>query len=77
MKKLISPAWQLLSFNQSHYNVSYTARIKKMGRAINFLQIFLVKGRRVQPGEGAFKLREAQSDYNAIFDHENRDIGTK
>jgi putative transposase len=34
----------------------------------------MAKGRCVQPGEGAFELREAQSVYNAIFDHENRDI---
>ena len=39
----------------------------------------MAKGRCVQPGEGAFELREAQSvySYNAIFDHENRDIGPK
>ena len=37
----------------------------------------MAKGRCVQPGEGAFELREAQSIYNAIFDHENRDIGPK
>jgi putative transposase len=37
----------------------------------------LAKGRCVQPGEGAFELREAQSVYNAIFDHENRDIDPK
>ena len=34
----------------------------------------MAKGRCLQPGEGAFELREAQSVYNAIFDHENRDI---
>jgi hypothetical protein len=34
----------------------------------------MAKGRCVQPSEGAFELREAQSVYNAIFDHENRDI---
>ena len=37
----------------------------------------MAKGRRVQPDEGAFELREAQSVYNAIFYHENRDIGPK
>ena len=38
----------------------------------------MAKGRCVQPGEGAFELREAQSVIdNAIFDHENRDIGPK
>ncbi len=37
----------------------------------------MAKGRCVQPGEGAFELREAQSAYNAIFDTENRDIGPK
>jgi hypothetical protein len=34
----------------------------------------MAKGRCLQPGEGAFELREAQSAYNAIFDRENRDI---
>jgi putative transposase len=28
----------------------------------------MAKGRRVQPGESAFELREAQSAYNAIFE---------
>jgi hypothetical protein len=28
----------------------------------------MAKGRFVQPTEGAFELREAQSAYNAIFD---------
>ncbi|MBW2428096.1 MAG: hypothetical protein JRF56_03990 [Deltaproteobacteria bacterium] len=37
----------------------------------------LAKGRCPQPGEGAFELREVQSVYNAIFDHENRDIDPK
>ena len=37
----------------------------------------MAKGRCVQPGEGTFKLREAQSVHNAIFDHENRDIDPK
>jgi hypothetical protein len=37
----------------------------------------MAKGRCVQPGEGAFELREAQSVYNAIFDHENRNIDPK
>jgi len=37
----------------------------------------MAKGRRVQPGEGAFELREAQSVYNAIFDHQNRDLDPK
>jgi len=37
----------------------------------------LAKGCCVQSGEGAFELREAQSVYNAIFDHENRDIDPK
>jgi putative transposase len=34
----------------------------------------MAKGRSVQPTEGAFELREAQSAYNPIFDPENRDI---
>jgi hypothetical protein len=37
----------------------------------------MAKGRCVQPGEGAFELREAQSAYKAIFNHENRDIDQK
>jgi hypothetical protein len=37
----------------------------------------MAKGRCVQPGEGAFELRDVQSGYNAIIDHENRDIGPK
>ena len=37
----------------------------------------MAKGRSVQPTESAFKLREAQSVYNAIFDPENRDIDPK
>jgi hypothetical protein len=37
----------------------------------------MAKGRCVQPGEGAFELRETQFAYNAIFDNENRDIAPK
>jgi hypothetical protein len=37
----------------------------------------MTKGRCVQPGQGAFELREAQSVYNAIVEHENLDIGPK
>ena len=37
----------------------------------------MAKGRCVQPGEGAFELRETQFSYNSIFDHENRDIDPK
>ena len=37
----------------------------------------MAKGRCLQPGEGAFELRDVQSVYNAIFDHENRDIDPK
>ena len=37
----------------------------------------MAKGRCVQPGEGAFGLREAQSVYNAIFDHQNRYLDPK
>jgi hypothetical protein len=37
----------------------------------------MAKGRCVQPGEGAFELRETQYTNNAIFDHENRDIDPK
>jgi putative transposase len=35
----------------------------------------MAKGRCVQPSEDAFELREAQSDYNAILNTENRNIG--
>ena len=34
----------------------------------------MAKGRCIQPGEGAFELRETQSAYNTIFDNENHDI---
>ena len=37
----------------------------------------MAKGRCLQPGEGAFELREVQSVYNAIFNHKNRDIDPK
>ena len=37
----------------------------------------MAKDRCVQPGEGAFELRETQFTYNAIFNHENRDIDPK
>ena len=37
----------------------------------------MAKSRCVHSGEGAFELREAQSGYNAIFEHENRDIDPK
>ena len=37
----------------------------------------MTKGRCLQPGEGAFELREVQSVYNAIFDHEHRDMDPK
>jgi putative transposase len=37
----------------------------------------MAKGRSVQPTEGAFELREAQSAYNSIFDPKNRDIAPK
>jgi putative transposase len=37
----------------------------------------MAKGRCVQSGEDAFELRETQFAYNAIFDHENRDIDPK
>jgi hypothetical protein len=37
----------------------------------------MVKGRLVQPTEGAFELREAQSAYNPIFDPKNRKIARK
>ena len=37
----------------------------------------MAKGRSIQPTEGAFELREAQSAYNSIFDPKNRDIDPK
>ncbi len=37
----------------------------------------MAKSRCVHSGKGAFELREAQSGYNAIFEHENRDIDPK
>jgi len=37
----------------------------------------MAKGRFVQPTEGAFELREAQSAYNAIIDPENCKISPK
>jgi hypothetical protein len=37
----------------------------------------MAKGRCLQPGEGAFELREAQSLYNAIFNQKNHDIDPK
>ena len=42
-----------------------------------YLFLNTAKGRCVQPGEGTFELRETQFAYNAIFDHENRDIDPK
>ncbi|MCP4622104.1 MAG: hypothetical protein GY850_01065 [bacterium] len=49
---------------------AFIERIKNVMGAI-------AKGRCLQPGIGAFELRETQSVYNAIFDHGNRDIGPK
>ena len=37
----------------------------------------MAKGLSIQPTEGSFELREAQSTYNSIFDPKNRDIGPK
>lgn len=37
----------------------------------------MAKGRSIQPTEGAFELREAQSAYNSIFDPKNSDIDPK
>jgi hypothetical protein len=48
----------------------FIARIKNARGA-------MAKGRCVQPGDGAFGLRAAQSVYTAIFDYENRDIDPK
>ena len=49
---------------------TFIERIKKVMGA-------MAMGRCVQPGEGAFELRETQFTYNAIFDDENRDIDPK
>ena len=51
-------------------NSPFIERIKK---AMGAMAI----GRCVQPGEGAFELRESQSIYNEIIDQENRDIAPK
>ena len=37
----------------------------------------MAKGRTIQPTEGAYELREAQSAYNSIYDPKNRDIDSK
>ena len=63
----------LLKFKTVSIGVGGSPFIERIKKAIRAM----AKGRCVLPGDGAFELREAQSVYNAIFDHKNGDIGPK
>ena len=62
---------------QSHWTESVAVGSKPFIQGIKNAMGVMAKGRLVQPTEGAFELREAQSAYNAIFGSENRKIGPK